>query len=321
MSAADALPLVGSLIQGIGGAASSAIDAQSMLRLTHLQNMYNERMLQKQMDYNTQMTDPAYQKQRLKNAGINPALAMQNVSGSMVGSTPSALPVNTPQIDTSTAFEGLAGAVDTYLRFKNASSQNANLDAQTNNLRIEGQYIAARSVAELTRIREETKSIETKRMIDEITKRFLPQLNSSQINYLNSESQQLHMTMKLQGVEYMMQSLRLKQLPTKLKLELGSVSADIAFKLSQKQLNEKQAETEVQKAAESIVRQETGRLSNEFSSKTMTERIETVKAEMWRSISNSGSDNYLQFIQGIGAPKRRDKVATSPSGYDLYKID
>ena len=295
MSAADAIPLVGSLIQGIGGATSSAIDAKSMLKLTQIQNMYNERMLQKQMDYNTQMTDPAYQKERLKNAGINPALSMQNGSVNMVGSTPSALPVNTPQIDTSTAFQGLAGAVDTYLRFKNANSQNANLDAQTNNLRIEGQYIASKSVAELTRIREETKSIETKRMIDEITKQFLPQLNSSQINYLNSEAQQLHMTMKLQGVEYMMKSQRLKQFPTQLKLELGSLSADIAYKLSQKQLTDKQAETEVQKAAESIVRQESVRLRNEFNSKTMGSRIETIKAEMWRAINNSNADNPFQL--------------------------
>lgn len=321
MATAALLGLVGTGITAAAGIGSSVANSVSSKRMAQQSNDWNLRMLQMQQEYNTKMTDPAFQKERLQNAGFNPALVFQNGSLGSVGNNPAAAQAVTPQIDTSQALQGIGQGIDAYIRMKQASSQTANMDASTNNLRIEGQYIAAKSVAELTKLREEAKSIETKRMIDEITKQFLPQMSSAQLNYLNSENQQLQMQIKLQNVEYMMQSQRLKQFPTQLKLELAGMSADIALKLAQKQLTDKQAETEVQKAAESIVRQESGRLSNEFSRKTMTERIETVKAEMWRAISNSGSDNYLQFIQGIGAPKRREKVATSPSGYGLYRID
>ena len=285
-------------------------------QLQDSERLYNERyarQLSDQLYYNS----PGYKMKTLQNAGLNPYLAM---SGGAVGSvqssspnaqTPSALGLNVPgyqarATDYSGLAQGLTQAAEVATRIRGQQSQNRVMDAQSANLRVEGQYIAAKAVAELARVRAETKSIETKNAIDKIIQSFVPQMQQTDLTLKTEQINQLRMGIQLNTIEYAMQSQRLAQFPTQLKLEIGQQAAQLALLRSQKRLTDAQVRHEAEKMAETIARtyvQNRAGVSAaaraEVDNKTIRYQIGLIEQELIHAANNSGADNPIQGSQNV----------------------
>lgn len=327
--AAAAAPIVGAAVSTTGSAISNR-------NLMNTSNAFNERMMERQMQYNTEMyerqlqdqlqyTDPGFIKSRLQGAGLNASLMMSGGSSiGSVGNTPQAQGINPPRAtaiptDYSGLAQGLGSAIDKINAVKSTDAQVRNMSASTDNLRVEGQFIAAKAIASLAQTYAQTRNENVKASINEIIKGFTAQQQQADLNYKNELVNNAKMQYQLMNVEYAMQSQNLAFLPVQQRLQAASASTDISLKLAQRSLTRKQAEHEVQKMAETIARTETQTqqteltrrnaqavgLGNQFNQATFGNRVETVKAEMWRMINNSNANDMWQFGQNA-AQKVRD---------------
>lgn len=319
--AAAAAPIVGAVASTTGNAISNRNTMNSA-------NAFNERMLEKQMQYNTEMyerqlqdqlqySDPSFIKSRLQGAGLNAALMMSSGSSiGSVGNTPQAQGINPPRAtaiptDYSGLAQGLGSAIDKINAVKSTDAQVRNMSASTDNLRVEGQFIAAKAIASLAQTYAQTRNENVKASINEIIKGFTAQQQQADLNYKNELVNNAKMQYQLMNVEYAMQSQNLAFLPVQQRLQVASQSAEISLKLAQGQLTRKQAEHEVRKMAETVARTETQQqqteltrrnaqavgVQNRFNQDTYGDRVETIKAEMWRMINNSNANDMWQFGQ------------------------
>lgn len=280
----------------IGGTLSSIFGNLGNRRIQQMNNEFAERMMEKQMAYNDKVTDPSYIRKRLQAAGYNPNLAVGSGSlGQVQG-------VSQPQpsqrtIDASGFVQGLGMAIDNYRQMKAINADNAVKDAQAHNLRIEGKYIASKALADLAKVRADTKSVNVRTAIDEIIRSFTPDMQGAELNYKVQQTNQLKSTIKLQQLEYFAQSERLKFLPQQIKLELANASADLALRLAQGELTRKQVKHEIKRIALTSAQASSASSQAKVDSATIGNRIEILEQEMWRAIYNSGSDNIIQGVQ------------------------
>lgn len=336
-----AVPAVAGLAGSIAGNISNSSIASN-------NNAFNARMLAMQMDYNKQMYErqlgdtwafyndqkeynsPVAQRQRLEDAGLNPALYMGagNTGQVQSYSAPSAAGVNPPQASPYSAnysgiAEGIGAGIDAYLAYKRSNSQNALADAQAYNTQIEGKYIAAKALGELALMKSQAKSLDVKRDIDNIVKAFMPDMQAADLRLKGQQAQQNEMNLKLSGVEYVMQSQRLSFLPLQLKLQLGLDAANLAKIKSEKNLTDKQVEHEAQKIAETIARSEKTRsetssinIQNSISRTTYSEQVNLIRAELVKAVSNIGPDGAQGIFNLIDAGFNKDYYKSlMPKGY------
>lgn len=335
--------IIGSGITVGSSIATSSATNRANKNIAQLNNEWNMKMLERQMQYNEEAYErqlgdtwdfyndaKAYnsaeaQVQRLRNAGLNPALTFGSGSAGSVSaaSSPSVQGISAPSAtpysaDYSGITQGIGAAVDLYMRGKQAHAEVSQKEATTNNLRIEGQYIAAKAIAELAKIRADTKSTETKTAIDGIIKSFLPQMQQADLNIKTNQNQQLLGALKLQNIETMMASKNLEAFDIRLKLELANSAAELQLKIAQEKLTKKQIETEIQKIAESMARESlikqqtrTERARSEqqewqtgFDKATQSDRIQIIEMELRRAINNVGPQTIVgglyQGITGLG---------------------
>ena len=74
-------------------------------------------------------------------------------------------------------------------------------------------------------------------------------------------------------------------MPQVQKLQLAQGAADIALKYSQKKLTDKQAEHEIEKLAETVVRADGQALQNQFDSDTYRDRVTSVRVALWNAVN------------------------------------
>lgn len=326
--AAAAAPIVGAVASTTGSAISNRNTMNNA-------NAFNERMMERQMQYNTEMyerqlqdqlrySDPSFVKSRLQGAGLNASLLMSSGSSvGSVGSTPNAQGINplsatSIPTDYSSLAQGLGAAIDKINAVKSTDAQVRNMSASTDNLRVEGQFIAAKAIAALAQTYAQTRNENIKANINEIIKGFTVQQQQADLNYKNELVNNAKMQYQLMNVEYAMQSQQLAFLPVQQRLQVASQSTDISLKLAQGQLTRKQAEHEVEKISETIARTQTQQQQTEltrrnaqavgleirFNESTFGNRVETVKAEMWRMINNSNASDMWQFGQNAALKVR-----------------
>lgn len=129
-------PVVGGVVSTIGSVASSLLSGSSASR--------NQREL---MDYNS----PVNQVRRLRQAGLNPALAMTN--GMMDSGNVSAAAPPMPQFDTNQLAEGVRASQQLQLQERSTNAQVANTEANTEAQRIRNKTQLMRDLAELMNTR------------------------------------------------------------------------------------------------------------------------------------------------------------------------
>ena len=146
--------------------------------------------------------------------------------------------------------QGLGHAIDTVM----TGSQRNIQDAQANNLRIEGKYIASKAIAELYKSYNEAKNDDERVAIQRVLSSIQKDLSASQIAVNNENVRQIQAQTKIAVTENLLREQQLKFLPYEQKMQLALGAADIALKYSQKNLTEKQAQHEIEKLAETVAR-------------------------------------------------------------------
>lgn len=297
---------------------------------------YQTEMWNKQNEYN----DPSAQRARLEAAGLNPYMMMNGGSAGVAGSvsgtqgsapsagSPSAQGVQPPtatpySADYSGVMQGLGHAIDTIMTGSQRNIQNA----QADNLRIEGKYIASKAIAELYKTYNEAENDDERVAIQRVLSSIQKDLSASQVAVNNENVRQIQAQTRIAVTENLMREQELKFLPQAQKLQLAQGAADIALKYSQKNLTEKQARHEIEKLAETVARtsltnqqywterantvnaqlENTSRQTeNQFQSETYKDRVRLLKESIFDAMYNTDKIGIFKtgarFLQSLGVP-------------------
>lgn len=280
---------------------------QNAWDLVENQQTFQTDMWNKNNEYNS----ASAQRDRLEAAGLNPYLMMnggsagtaQTMSGS-AGAAPSGAapsgqgvtpPTATPySADYSGITAGLGRAIDVLSSMPDRKVK----EAQADNLRIEGKYIAGKAMAQILQMRTEAKTKEARLALDRLIADFDNNLKVSNMAVNEQNIAESKARTQLAVTENLMRQQELSFLPQAQKLQLAQGAADIALKYSQKNLTDKQARHEVEKLAETVVRANGKALQNQFDADTYKNRVKQVQEVLWNTMHEAGHLTGLTNIIG-----------------------
>lgn len=259
------------------------------------QQQFQTDMWNKNNEYNS----ASAQRERLEAAGLNPYMMMnggsagtaQTMSGSSgaapSGGAPSAQGVTPPtatpySADYSGITAGLGRAIDVLSSIPDRKVK----EAQADNLRIEGKYIAGKAIAQILQMRTEAKTKEARLALDRLIADFDNNLKVSNMAVNEQNIAESKARTQLAITENLFRQKELEFLPQAQKLQLAQGAADIALKYSQKKLTDEQAKHEVQKLSETIAR--TQLINQQY----WTEQANTVNAQLENT--SKQMDNQFQ---------------------------
>lgn len=295
---------------------------QNAWDLVENQQQFQTDMWNKNNEYNS----ASAQRERLEAAGLNPYLMMnggsagtaQSMSGSAgaapSGAAPSAQGVTPPtatpySADYSGVTAGLGRAIDVLSSMPDRKVK----EAQAENLRIEGKYIAGKAMAQILQMKTEAKTKEARLALDKLIADFDNNLKVSNMAVNEQNIAESKARTQLAVTENLMRQNQLEWLPMHQKIELAQAAADIALKCSTGSLNNVKAQHEIKKIAETVARTNNVTQQFNFDSKTFDMRVSSIEASMWRAINNAGPDSPLQAIYpGYGS--RKGVVGSSRDG-------
>lgn len=292
---------------------------QNAWDLVENQQQFQTDMWNKNNEYNSA---PA-QRERLEAAGLNPYLMMnggsagtaQTMSGSAgaapSGAAPSAQGVTSPtatpySADYSGITAGLGRAIDVLSSMPDRKVK----EAQADNLRIEGKYIAGKAMAQILQMKTEAKTKEARLALDKLIADFDNNLKVSNMAVNEQNIAESKARTQLAVTENLMRQKQLEWLPMQQKIELAQAAADIALKRSTGNLNNVQARHEIKKIAETVARtseitQRTENLKTEnmiqgdnyrFNSLTYDNRIRIVEETLDEITRRSRPSNLFQML-------------------------
>lgn len=346
----------------IGGASSTAMQNHANKEIAQMNNAFNEKMFDKQIAYNKEMyqqqlgdqwkfyndakqnswdlyndqkeyNSASAQRERLEAAGLNPYLMMSGGSAGVAqgGSSPSGgapsgqgvtPPTATPySADYSGVTAGLGRAIDVLASMPDRKVK----EAQADNLRIEGKYIAGKAIAQILQMRTEAKTKEARLALDRLIADFDNNLKVSNMAVNDQNIAESKARTQLSITENLMRRKELDFLPQAQKLQLAQGAADIALKYSQKKLTDEQAKHEVQKLSETIARTELtnqqywteqantvnaqlqntrNQIENQFTSETYKTRVRLIEESLFDAIYNTDKIGIFKtgarFLQSLG---------------------
>lgn len=289
---------------------------QNAWDLVENQQQFQTDMWNKNNEYNS----ASAQRDRLEAAGLNPYLMMnggsagtaQTMSGSAgvapSGAAPSGQGVTPPtatpySADYSGITAGLGRAIDVLVSMPDRKVK----EAQADNLRIEGKYIAGKAMAQILQMKTEAKTKESRLALDKLIADFDNNLKVSNMAVNNQNIAESKARTQLSVTENLMRQRELSFLPQAQKLQLAQGAADIAFRYSQKNLTDKQARHEVEKLAETVVRANGQALQNQFDADTYRDRVTSVRVALWNAVNEDQAENYWEKAQTRG--KQYNKFA------------
>lgn len=283
------------------------------------QQQFQTDMWNKNNDYNS----ASAQRERLEAAGLNPYMMMnggsagtaQAMSGS-AGAAPSGgapsgqgitPPTATPySADYSGITAGLGRAIDVLSSMPDRKVK----EAQADNLRIEGKYIAGKAMAQILQMKTEAKTKEARLALDKLIADFDNNLKVSNMAVNEQNIAESKARTQLTVTEKLFRQKQLDFLPQQQKLELAQVAADIAFKRSSGYLNNVKAQHEIKKIAETMARtlevsQHTENMKTEnmiqgdnyrFNSQTYDKRVRIVEETLEEITRRSRPSNWFQMM-------------------------
>lgn len=275
---------------------------------------------------NNEYNSASAQRERLEAAGLNPYLMMnggsagtaQAMSGSAgaapSGAAPSAQGVTPPtatpySADYSGITAGLGRAIDVLSSMPDRKVK----EAQADNLRIEGKYIAGKAMAQILQMKTEAKTKEARLALDKLIADFDNNLKVSNMAVNEQNIAESKARTQLAVTENLMRQKQLEWLPMHQKIELAQAAADIALKRSTGNLNNVKAQHEIKKIAETVARTNNMTQQFNFDSKTFDMRVSSIEASMWRAVNNAGPDSpFKAFYPGYGS--RKGVVGSSRDG-------
>lgn len=283
------------------------------------QQQFQTDMWNKNNEYNSASS----QRERLEAAGLNPYMMMnggsagaaQTMSGSAgaapSGGAPSGQGVTPPTATSYSAdYSGIAAGLGRAIDVLSSMPDRKVKEAQADNLRIEGKYIAGKAMAQILQMKTEAKTKEARLSLDRLIADFDNNLKASNMAVNEQNIAESKARMQLAVTENLFRQKQLDFLPQQQKLELAQAAADIAFKRSSGYLNNVKAQHEIKKIAETVARtsevtQRTENLKTEnmiqgdnyrFNSQTYGTRVRILEETLEEITRRSRPSNWFQMM-------------------------
>lgn len=240
------------VIGAIGAIGASALSAGMNSDSSEAQRQWSERMIDRQNRYNS----PVEQVKRLRKAGINPALAMDN--GMMSSGQQSDLPsYDRPQYDFSPVGEALSQGIASSIEYQAVRSrsrlddENAIAQRQRNVFGLQQAYIDLLDrIADMKQKGGNTKFLESQASYMQKQIEAFDRRNDAEVVKLEKESQKIEKDMLMQDLMISQQQIINKYLPQELRGKIRLQNAQVEHLLSAVALNDAEA---AYKEAETIV--------------------------------------------------------------------
>lgn len=288
-------------------------------KLVENQQQFQTDMWNKTNEYNS----PAAQRERLEAAGLNPYMMMnggsagtaQTMSGTSgaapSGGAPSGQGVTPPTATSYSAdYSGITAGLGRAIDVLSSMPDRKVKEAQADNLRIEGKYIAGKAMAQILQMKTEAKTKEARLALDKLIAEFDNNLKVSNMAVNEQNIAESKARTQLAVTENLMRQKQLDFLPQQQKIELAQAAADIAFKRSAGYLNNAKAQHEIKKIAETVahtseITQRTENLKIEnmiqgdnyrFNSQTYDTRVRIVEETLEEITRRSRPSNWFQMM-------------------------
>ena len=323
--------VVSSIIGGTAQVASTNATNNANREIAQMNNQFNERMLDKQINYNKEMyetqlqdslkySDPSFIKSRLQAAGYNPALVGTGNVGSAV-SSPQAQGINPPRASEYSAdYSGVGSAIfnamQAYSQYENSKQDRSLKSASEDQIRIENKYKAMQMMADLNKTLAETRDTEARANINSVLASLQRNIVEQDLSLKSATEKQIREQTNSVIMDNAMKSIDLQNYPTEVRLRIGTSAQQLynlklQGKLTDKEIEKTAAEivTENEKAfnltADTMNKQRQGsilasqdqsaRIQAQYDADTYKDRVDLVKVSLRKLINNSGSDNLLHL--------------------------
>ena len=326
-----------SLVGGLFGLIGQRKANQMNMKINQMNNEFNERMLDKQLAYQTDMwnktneyNSASSQRERLEDAGLNPYMMMSGgnagTATAMNGGSASAANPLAMQNVGAAAVQGSSQIGQLAANIGLATSQIAKQSAETQGLQIQNDFARERQIADLSRIYAETRNTEALADINRLRYNFDLQnfdtaLKSGRIQNLLNEGmvKQVEAQTALTRLQADAQWMKNNVLPQELQMGLMQRFLDLQ---RTKQLTEESAAREYKLYCEAAGIQ----ISNEVARATAKTAIDAINAQN-ESVASynrtyTGSIRALDDMQEKGEQlinypfERQYKMNALQLGYD-----
>lgn len=271
---------VSNLVGNLFGSSSTKSTNKTNLKIAQMNNEWSERMMQKQMDYNTDMwnkqneyNDPSKQVERLTKAGINPALALSNIStGSAQGASSPSLPSPTGATMQSFRpdFSGIGGAMQTM------AQQMLQRDKQAAEIRYidkQSDWYDAQAKAQISKAYAETDSHTAKTYYQRIMNQWAPkQFSADWMNKIRTGWQIEEQTLNLARQGFLLDK-DIASYDTRLNGDLSEQLSRIALNFANGELSLRQADKALSETWTDIEKRIGMKIDNEIKSRTKEQVI------------------------------------------------
>lgn len=235
------------LLSNVFGASSQNSANKTNMRIAHLNNEWSERMMQKQMDYNTEMwiktneyNSASAQVQRLKEAGLNPALFM---GGSSAGIAAGGSSVGLPSPSTAQVspyrynFSGIGSSLMTAYQLEGVRKQQ---DAQSRFLDTQSDWYGAKAMSDIAQAFSNVRNTELRSKSQEIQNNWMDaQLGADYINKIR-QNQSLEVAIHNSIKQGVLLDKQIARYDDHTNAQIADLVASTALKYSQGQLNKEQ---------------------------------------------------------------------------------
>lgn len=303
----------------LGAAATAASNASSVKKtnttnyqIAQMNNEFNAEMMQKQMDYTTQMyerslhdTSPSAQMQRYRDAGINPYMAVGNISGgsgqtgsvSAAQATPVQMQPN--RYDFSGISQIVGNAIQAYNDMRLGTANERKVNQEADQLQIENQFKGAEMLARIADLKSSAKSKDAQAILSGVQSSLQKALAAGQIKNLDLQNQGLELANDYRSMENAMKAVELQNFPVQVKLAIANAQQDILMKIQGRKLSDAQIRKLVADTTKSVAETAGVKFTNDMNRKTEQYLIQQIRAETRRSWNNSGAGNVFQFFDYI----------------------
>lgn len=319
--------LIGSVFGGLFGSKNVSKTNETNLRIAKLNNEFNERMLVKQMDYNTFMWNQtnAYnsassQRARLEDAGLNSALLMSGNNAGVASSAgnvtpPTATPVSMQAFDPSPFTQQIG---NTLMQMAGLLQEQPLIDAQTSktgaeaaNQEIKNMFEARLQALMIGDLASGIKNKELQADLLDLQKSLFHDTYSEQVKRAALENYQITSQITsnlssaaLQGVQLALGKKELQYFDQQKLAQLSEIAARTFADNMSAGLSYQQSLTEGKKRLLLDAQRQGVKISNQTAEKIMTYTISKADYEAqrtyWEAVKTANSsnpDNLYQLLQ------------------------
>lgn len=295
-------------------AANVAATNQANKDIAQMSNEHNEAMLNKQIQQEWDMwnaeneyNSPYAQMQRYKDAGVNPYMALGNVSSGNASSmsSPAAQPAVVPQMQAAQAqgatmmpadmsgLSGLRGIASRFVELMQAKEDIKGKQLENQGKEIENNFKADMFMVNMYKAMQDAGLSRSKRLGQDIVNQFQPEMLSSELNQRKTDTMFRNLEAQGQLIANLSAMQWYKVLPVQIQQTIQQKAVEINNLRLMGKLTEAETRVKVHEAVTEFYKSRMAHDQAAVSNATLNAQIKKIEAEMTHAINNSGPDGAL----------------------------